>query len=95
MIGIIDYGAGNLNSVMRAVKKLGYEARIISSVQEINEADAYILPGVGAFSKAMEAIEPFKDALIDNIKKANIFWVYVLVCSSSLTRAMRMGNMKV
>lgn len=69
MIGIIDYGAGNLNSVMRAVKKLGYEAKIICTPKEINEADAYILPGVGAFSKAMEAIEPFKDVLIDNIKK--------------------------
>lgn len=69
MIGIIDYGAGNLNSVMRAVKKLGYQAKIICTPKEINEVDAYILPGVGAFSKAMEAIEPFKDTLIDNIKK--------------------------
>ncbi|MBQ5850792.1 MAG: imidazole glycerol phosphate synthase subunit HisH [Lachnospiraceae bacterium] len=69
MIGIIDYGAGNLNSVFKAVKKLGYEARIISSPDEIDSVDGYILPGVGAFCQAMEAIEPFKQALLENIKR--------------------------
>lgn len=69
MIGIIDYGAGNLSSVLKAVSKLGHEAKIVSTIDEIGSVDAYILPGVGAFSKAMEALEPIKDALIANIKK--------------------------
>lgn len=69
MIGIIDYGAGNLSSVLKAVNKLGHEAKIVSTIDEIGSVDAYILPGVGAFSKAMEALEPIKDSLIANIKK--------------------------
>ena len=69
MIGIIDYGAGNLSSVLKAVKKLGYEAQVVSTVDEINSADGYILPGVGAFCQAMENIEPIKDALLCNIEK--------------------------
>lgn len=69
MIGIIDYGAGNLNSVLKAVNKLGYDAKIIASPEEINEVDGYILPGVGAFCQAMEAMEPLKETLLANIEK--------------------------
>ncbi len=69
MIGIIDYGAGNLDSVQKAVELLGYEAKIISTNEEINEVDSYILPGVGAFSQAMDALNPIKEALLENIHK--------------------------
>lgn len=69
MIGVIDYGAGNLNSVLKAVNKLGYEVRVISTAEEIDAADGYILPGVGAFAQAMEAIEPIKETLLNNIAK--------------------------
>lgn len=67
MIGIIDYGAGNLSSVLKAVNKLGYEAKVISTAEEIDRAYGYILPGVGAFAQAMESIEPVRDALLRNI----------------------------
>lgn len=69
MIGVIDYGAGNLSSVLKAVKKLGYDAKVISTAKEINEADAYILPGVGAFCQAMEGIAQIKDVLLQNISE--------------------------
>lgn len=69
MIGVIDYGAGNLNSVLKAVNALGYEAKVISTVDEIDGADGYILPGVGAFAQAMDALEPLKEALIRNINE--------------------------
>lgn len=68
MIGVIDYGAGNLSSVLKAVKKLGYDAQVISTEEEIYKADGYILPGVGAFCQAMENIAPIQEALIRNIK---------------------------
>ena len=48
MITIIDYGAGNLRSVANAVTRLGYQPKITSSVNELLDAQAVILPGVGA-----------------------------------------------
>lgn len=57
MIGIIDYGAGNLFSLKNALDFLGLENVITSSVREIREADRLILPGVGAFPDAMKMLE--------------------------------------
>lgn len=53
MLAIIDYGMGNLHSVSKAVGRLGREALVTSSPEEILAADGAILPGVGAFGDAM------------------------------------------
>ena len=55
---ILDYGAGNLYSLARAVRANGTEVTITSSVNEALIADALILPGVGAFGKAAEFLSP-------------------------------------
>ncbi len=57
MIGIIDYGAGNLFSLKNALDYLGLKNIITSSAGEIKEADRLILPGVGAFPDAMKMLE--------------------------------------
>lgn len=57
MIGIIDYGAGNLKSVHKALEHLGASADIISTPEQVESVDKVILPGVGAFGKAVEAID--------------------------------------
>ncbi len=57
MIVIIDYGMGNLKSVKNALNFLGLENKISSKEEDIKNADALILPGVGAFPDAMETIE--------------------------------------
>ena len=56
MIAIIDYDAGNLKSVEKALQFLGVEAKITSDAEEILGADKIILPGVGAFGDAMEKL---------------------------------------
>lgn len=56
MIAIIDYGAGNLHSVKNALDFLGAESKITGSASEILSADKVILPGVGAFGSAMNAL---------------------------------------
>jgi len=56
LITIIDYGMGNLASVKNALAKLGYEAEITSSREQIRQADKVILPGVGAFGDAIDNI---------------------------------------
>ena len=56
VIAIIDYGAGNLRSVLNAVTRLGYQPRITSSPDEVLSAQAVILPGVGAAADTMESL---------------------------------------
>ena len=53
MIAIIDYDAGNIKSVEKALQKLGQEVIITRDPEEILSADKVILPGVGAFGDAM------------------------------------------
>ncbi|MGM9648478.1 MAG: imidazole glycerol phosphate synthase subunit HisH [Butyricicoccaceae bacterium] len=56
-IGIVDYGAGNLMSVSNALNFLGLENKIVTSAALMDAADGIILPGVGAFPDAMQALE--------------------------------------
>ena len=53
MIAIIDYDAGNIKSVEKAIRFLGQDAKITDQPKEILAADRVILPGVGAFGDAM------------------------------------------
>lgn len=59
MIGIIDYGAGNLKSVEKALLKLGAQPVITRDRETILAADHIILPGVGAFGDAMENLRKY------------------------------------
>jgi glutamine amidotransferase len=59
MIGILNYGMGNLRSVANALSFLGVEFSIISTSEEIRRADKLILPGVGAFSAGMKNLGVF------------------------------------
>ncbi len=56
MIAILDYKAGNLTSVMRALDYLGFPCRITNSHDEIRKADRVVFPGVGAAGKSMESL---------------------------------------
>lgn len=53
-VGIVDYGMGNIRSVMNALEELGVASRLVSDPDEIEAFDRVILPGVGAFEEAME-----------------------------------------
>ena len=57
MIGIIDYGLGNLKSVYGAVKRLGFDAVITSDLKELESAEKLILPGVGAYGDGMRNLK--------------------------------------
>ncbi len=57
MIAIIDYGAGNLTSVKRAVKYLGYDGKITADPQTILDAEKVIFPGVGAARATMDNLK--------------------------------------
>jgi glutamine amidotransferase len=57
MIAIIDYGAGNLRSVVNAISRLGYQAKVTSSPDEVLTAQVVILPGVGAAADTMANLQ--------------------------------------
>lgn len=57
MIGIIDYGAGNLRSVANAVQALGIEPRLIATPAQMDGLTHLILPGVGSFGDCMGELE--------------------------------------
>ena len=67
MIAIIDYDAGNIRSVEKAVKKLGFDPLTTRNSDEIKKASHVILPGVGAFGDAMDKLNRF--GLIPVIKE--------------------------
>jgi glutamine amidotransferase len=54
MIGIIDYGVGNLHSVQKGLESVGLTARIMADPAQVPKADGVVLPGVGAFADAMQ-----------------------------------------
>lgn len=57
MIAIVDYGAGNLTSVLRAISFLGFDSVITDRPEQILKADRIIFPGVGAAGSAMEGMK--------------------------------------
>ncbi|MDF2952177.1 MAG: imidazole glycerol phosphate synthase, glutamine amidotransferase subunit [Anaerocolumna sp.] len=70
MIAIIDYDAGNLKSVEKALTHLGQEAIITRDREVLLKADKVILPGVGSFGVAMEKLHNYK--LVDTIKEVTL-----------------------
>ena len=68
MIAIIDYDAGNIRSVEKALLALGEQPVVTRKKEEILAADKLILPGVGAFGDAMERLHQY--GLVDVIREA-------------------------
>lgn len=68
MIAVIDYGAGNLHSVVNALDYLGAESVVTSDRDTILSADRVILPGVGAFGDAMRSMN--EKGLTEAVKEA-------------------------
>ena len=80
MVAIIDYDAGNIKSVEKALLHLGEEVMITRDREKILNSDKVILPGVGAFGDAMEKLRSY----------GFLFWEFVLVCSFFLKRVMKL-----
>ena len=67
MIAIIDYGAGNLQSVKKAFDFIGAESVITNDPKVILSADKILLPGVGSFGDAMDSMR--KNGLVETVKE--------------------------
>ena len=85
-IVIIDYGAGNIQSIIFAIKRLGHDAVLSHNVKEIQEADKIIFPGVGEASSAMTKLRSSGlDTLIPELEQPvlGICLGMQLMCHSS------------
>ena len=56
MIAVLDYGMGNLRSAEKALERVGAEVEVTRDPDRVRAADGLVLPGVGAFPRAMEAV---------------------------------------
>jgi len=65
---IFDYGVGNLLSLKCALEKVGLNAKIGVSAQQLKKADAIALPGVGSFSAAITKLDTVKDTLLTAVE---------------------------
>ncbi len=68
MIAIVDYGAGNVGSVAKAVRHLGCAAEVVSRPEKLLEAEKIILPGQGHFESMIRALHECR--LFDTLKEA-------------------------
>lgn len=67
VIVIIDYGAGNIRSVVNAISRVGYQAKVTNVPDEVLNADAVILPGVGTAADIMVSLRKLR--LVDTIRR--------------------------
>jgi len=67
VIALLDYGSGNLRSVHKALLKVGASVRVVQRPEEMADARAVVLPGVGAFDDCIQALE--KQALLEGSRK--------------------------
>ena len=70
MIGVIDYGMGNLRSVLNALRYLDVDAQLVTDAETLMQCERAILPGVGAFSAAMDRLRTrgFVDAIRNHVR---------------------------
>ncbi len=94
MITIIDYGSGNLRSITNAFKKVGMEVKVTRDKKLIEEAEAIVLPGVGAFGKAMNNLENYKDIILQQIEDGKPFFGICLGLQLLLTKSEEDPNVK-
>lgn len=69
LVGIVDYGVGNLRSLENAFRKVGADCIISSLQNELSKTDILVLPGVGAFRDAIKNLESLSNFILDNVKQ--------------------------
>lgn len=73
-VGVIDYGMGNLRSVLTGFRRVGVDTFIIKEPEELKNANKIVLPGVGAFGDAVKNLEKknFYHAIKEEVKRGKV-----------------------
>lgn len=95
MITIIDYGMGNLGSIVNMLKKIGAEAQLSSDVSVIAAAEKLILPGVGAFDNGMQNLNKIGliEVLTDKVLRRQTPILGICLGLQLFTRRSEEGNL--
>ena len=73
MIAIVDYGAGNISSVKKALEHVGARADVTSDARQIETAEKIVIPGVGHFCRCEALNENLRDAVLKAISRGTPF----------------------
>lgn len=60
-ITLTDYGVGNLYSIRRSLENCGANVKVVTDMSEVLDAECIVFPGVGAFDKTMERLQPYRE----------------------------------
>lgn len=85
MIGLINYGMGNLHSVAKALEKVGGDVELVEDAEALARYERIVLPGVGAFRDCIGALQKngMDEALQSAIAGGTPFWASVWACRCS------------
>ena len=95
VVSILDYGAGNIGSIVNMIKYLGGESRVISNANQILSAERLILPGVGHFDHCMSKLSQndLSRVLIDYIKEKERPVLGICVGAQMMTNGSEEGRL--
>ena len=68
MIAIVNYGVGNLHSARKGLEKAGATVEILDEPRRLRDADAIVLPGVGAFAEAKKNLANIEETIVQEAK---------------------------
>jgi glutamine amidotransferase len=94
MIGIVDYGCGNIASIANMINHLGYTVRVIDNIDSLKKAKFIILPGVGHFTHGMKQLSllAYKERLVDKIRNEGVPTLGICMGMQLLTSNSEEGN---
>jgi len=91
---VIDYGMGNIWSVVSALKYLGYQAVVSADISEIRTSDSLVLPGVGSFRKAMNSLRKLEldKVIIEEVMESNKLFLGICLGMQMLFKDLNEGG---
>ena len=96
MITVIDYGSGNLRSVEKGFLKVGFDVKVTNRPEDVQKAEAIVLPGVGAFKDCMQELTSLgmTDVLVEAIKKGTPYLGICLGMQILFSESVEFGSCK-
>jgi len=96
MITVIDYGSGNLRSVEKGFLKAGFDVKVTNRPEDVQKAEAIVLPGVGAFKDCMQELTNLgmTDVLVEAIKKGTPYLGICLGLQILFSESVEFGSCK-